>query len=151
MRVASKAPFRRRTPLPRALRAAVHAILAVALFFGMVHAGSRYFYCEALGLLPTDPCAQAPSDDHGKSPLGTVSERTDDCCEVITLAAMPRAAQATGFTIAPAACVAVLPALGPASAADLVPSAPRDRAFDRWRPPPRAPNDARAQLMVFLI
>jgi hypothetical protein len=25
------------------------------------------------------------------------------------------------------------------------------RLFERWRPPPRAPNDARAQLMVFVI
>jgi hypothetical protein len=117
----------------------------------MVHSGSRYFYCEALGLLPTDPCAQASKGDAGKSPLGTASERTDDCCEVITLAAMPQAAQAAGPSIAPAACVAVLPARGLADAADLPAAAPRDRAFDRWRPPPRAPNDVRVELRVFLI
>ena len=151
MHFASKAPFRRRKPWPRALRAAVHTVLAVALFFGMVQSGSRYFYCEALGLLPTDPCAQASNGDHGKSPLGTVSERTDDCCEVITLAAMPQAAQAAGPSVAPAACVAVLPALGLADATDLAATATRNRAFDRWRPPPRAPNDVRTQLMVFLI
>jgi len=131
--------------------AAGHWLLAFAVLFGIAHAGGRYFYCEALGLSASDPCARASNDAHSKSLSGMLSERGVDCCEVLTLAAMPQAAQPVGPSVAPAARVATLPALWLADLVDGPAPARVDRAFKRWRPPPRASNDVRAQLMVFLI
>jgi hypothetical protein len=136
--------------------AAGHLVLAVAVLFGVVRSGGRYFYCEALGLLPSDPCVEASAHgrrDGAPEPLGagTLGARRVDCCEIVTLGAMPRAAQAAGSGVAPAPLVAVLPAPGAEGAVDLAPSSRLERAFERWRPPPRAASDARAQLMVFLI
>jgi hypothetical protein len=140
-----------RRPLPHPVAVAARLVLAFAVLFGIAQSGSRYFYCEALGLLPSDPCAEAATEGHGKSPLGTLSEHHADCCEIVTLAAMPRAAQAAGPSVAPAPLVAVLPALRPEGAIDSAAPSCLDRGFERWRPPPRASNDVRAQLMVFLI
>jgi hypothetical protein len=137
-----------RRRLPRALTAAAHWVLAFAVLFGVLHSGSRYFYCEALGLLPSDPCAAASSDAHSKTPLQTLSERTADCCEIVTLGAMPPAAQAAGPGVAPAARVAIVPAQW---LADRIDAEAPSRAFQRWRPPPRASGEVRAELMVFLI
>ena len=140
-----------RRRLPRAVAAAAHVVLAFAVLFGIVQSGGRYFYCEGLGLLPSDPCAQTARDAHSECPSGTVSEHHADCCEIVTLATMPQAAQAAGPSVAPAALVAIIPA--PWTEVGIDPAAPLrlDRAFERWRPPPRASNDVRAQLMVFLI
>jgi hypothetical protein len=140
-----------RKRLPHAVVAAAHLVLAFAVLFGIVQSGGRYFYCEALGLLPSDPCAEAARDGHTKCPLGTLSERHADCCEIVTLAAMPQAARAAGPSVAPAAFVAITPALWPEGWSESATSSRLDRAFERWRPPPRASNDVRAQLMVFLI
>jgi hypothetical protein len=125
--------------------------LAFAVLFGIVQSGGRYFYCDALGLLPSDPCAEASRGAHAETPLGMLSERPADCCEIVTLAAMPQAAQAEGCTVAPAARVAIVPALWLVGGVDAAAPSQVERAFKRWRPPPRASNDVRAQLMVFLI
>jgi hypothetical protein len=149
-----RAPRNRSTRSRRLARLAVsaaHWVLACAVLFGVVHSGNRYFYCEALGLMPSDPCIEASPDAQGKSPLAMLGERRADCCEIVTLAAMPRAAQAAGLRVAPAACVAVVPALGFVDPSDSASPVRVERAFERWRPPPRASNDVRAQLMVFLI
>lgn len=137
--------------LPRAVVAATHYVLALAVLFGILHSGGRYFYCDAFGLLASDPCAEAATDNHSKSPLGMLSEHHADCCEILTLAAMPQAAQAVAPSVAPAARVATVPALWLASQNDSVAPSPVDRTLVRWRPPPRASNDRCAQLMVFLI
>jgi hypothetical protein len=150
MRYASRNPSNRRR-LPRAVVAAAHLVLAFAILFGVVQSGGRYFYCEALGLLPSDPCAQNAGNAHTECPSGKLSEHRADCCEIVTLGTMPRAAQATGPSIAPAALVATLPALRLADQNDSAAPSRVARAFERWRPPPRASNDVRAQLMVFLI
>lgn len=141
----------RRPRRPWTLEAAAHVVLALAVLFGIVQSGGRYFYCEALGLLPSDPCAEASLDGHSKSPLGMLSERHTDCCEIVTLAAMPQAAQAAAPKVAPAARVAIIPALWLAARVDSAALSAIDRAFERWRPPPRASKEVRAQLMVFLI
>jgi hypothetical protein len=131
--------------------AAAHWVLALSVLFGIVHSGGRYFYCEALGLLPSDPCAEASADGRGKSPLGMLSERRADCCEIVTLATMPPAARSAGPSVAPAARISIVPALWLAGRVDFAAPSRVDRAFERWRRPPRASNDVRAQLMVFLI
>jgi hypothetical protein len=127
-----------------------HLVLIFAVLFATVQSGRRYFYCEAFGLLPYDPCVQATSHaDRGSVP-GMLSEQPKDCCEIVTFAAMPDAAQAAGPSIAPAARVAVIPARWLTAPIAFAPSACVDREFERWRPPPRTSNDVRAQLMVFL-
>jgi hypothetical protein len=140
-----------RKRLLHAVVAAAHLVLAFAVLFGIVHSGGRYFYCEALGLLPTDPCAAASGDAHSKGPLDTVGEHPVDCCEIVTLAAMPQGAIAAGPSVARAALVATIPALRPEGRIDSAAPSRLDRAFERWRPPPRASSDVRARLMVFLI
>ena len=137
--------------LPCAVASVAHLVLAFAILFGIVQSGGRYFYCEAFGLLPFDPCAEATGDAQGKSPLGMLSERSADCCEIVTLAAMPQGAQAAGPRIPPAACVALIPTRWLAGRIDSTAPSQVDRAFKRWRPPPRTANDVRAQRMVFLI
>jgi hypothetical protein len=126
-------------------------VLAFAVLFGIVQSGGRYFYCEALGLLPTDPCAGSACDADSKSPSRTLSEPRLDCCEIVTLAAMPQAAQGADPTVVPAARVAVIPALELSAPVDSAAPARAGRALKRWRPPPRASSEVRARLMVFLI
>jgi hypothetical protein len=151
MRSVPKSRSTRRWRLRRAVAAAAHWVLAFAVLFGITHSGGRYFYCEALGLSPFDPCAEASGDGHGKSPLGMLSERHADCCEIVTLAAMPQAAKSAGPSVKPVARVALVPALWLAGRLDSAAPSQVDRPFERWRPPPRASSDVRAQLMVFLI
>ena len=142
-----------RKRLPLAVGVAARLVLAFAVLFGIVQSGGRYFYCEALGLLPSDPCVEGARDSHNESPLGILSEHHADCCEIVTLAAMPQAAQAAGPQgPRPRRLVAIIPAPWQQKGA-IDPAAPSrlDRGFERWRPPPRASNDVRAQLMVFLI
>src|ERR1019366_1243472 len=140
-----------RRRLPQAVAAASHWVLAFAVLCAIVHSGSRYFYCEALGLSSSDPCAEAAKDARSKSPFGVLGEQPADCCEIVTLGAMPQVVQATGPSVAPAALVAIIPALQLADRIDSAPPSRVARAFERWHPPPRASNDVRAQLMVFLI
>jgi hypothetical protein len=118
----------------------------------MLQAGSRYFYCDALGLMASDPCVGAASEARAGGAEGALlTERAGDCCQIVTLAAMPQAAEAARSSVAPAALVATLLARATAQRADPRPAPGGHRAFERWRPPPRASNEARAQLMVFLI
>jgi hypothetical protein len=145
---------RRRTPraLGAAAAAAAHWVLALAVVFGVLHSGGRYYYCEAWGLMPFDPCAQAPDQGGRESPFDVLSEEHSDCCAVLRLGAMPQASQAAIPRVAAAPWVAVLPAPQRAEpSSDSETSRDLVRALARWRPPPRASNDTRAQLMVFLI
>jgi hypothetical protein len=151
VRIAARNQSTKRWRFPRGVASLAHLVLAFAVVLGMVHSGGRYFYCEALGLLPSDPCAGASSEAQVQSPLRTLSERRADCCEIVTLAAMPQAAHAAGPSVAPAPRVAIVPAILLAARSDSTAPSAVDRAFERWRPPPRAPTDLRAQLMVFLI
>jgi len=140
----------RRRRLPRAAVAMVRLVLALAVVFAMVQSGGRYFYCEALGLMPSDPCAEVSGAAH-RGPLRTLTEQHTDCCEVVTLATTPPAAQTATPCVAPAPCVALVAAPRLSASMPFVSSLDRERLFERWRPPPRAPNDVRAQLMVFVI
>jgi hypothetical protein len=128
--------------------ALAHWVLAFAIFSGIGHSGARYFYCEAFGITATDPCVQASQSQ--RSPVEALDESVADCCELLTLPAMPEGARAAGPSVPPAARVAVVPAGWPADlwmTKELQSATP---ALQRWRPPPRAPNELRAQLMVFL-
>jgi hypothetical protein len=125
-----------------------HLVLVFAVLAGIGHSGARYFYCEALGLMATDPCAQA--SERQRCPVEALDRAVADCCEAVTLPAMPQGARAASPSVPPASRIAVI-APGwlahPWIAKGLRSSNWTPR---QWRPPPRGPNEARAQLMVFL-
>jgi hypothetical protein len=136
--------------LPRArIVGAVHLLLALAVICGSLRSGARYFYCEALGLSTSDPCA-ASAQGRGGCPLKSVEPQSIDCCSTITLPSMPDGARVKERTVAPASVIALVPAseyVGPRSS-------PRAQGFGRRavriERPPRPGGDLRTQLMVFL-
>jgi hypothetical protein len=148
MDVVPKSPTAKRSHMRRAASATVHLVMACAVVLGIVHSGGRYYYCAAMGLLPVDPCGEASSEARIDGP--SLGAKHVDCCQVLTLPAMPRAAQGASPRVAPAR-VAIVPTLSFAAHAVAQPWSKQERARERWRPPRLASNDRRAQLMVFLI
>ena len=135
--------------LPRAAIARAWCLLvAVAVLFGLVHAGARYFYCEGLGLSTTDPCVQV-TGDRAPCPLASFERAPFDCCQVITMPSMPEGARSVEPPVPAAGVVAMVP---PAVGVVEPPSGSLRVAWEgeRWRGPPRSANERRAQLMVFL-
>jgi hypothetical protein len=124
-------------------------LVAIAVLFGVAHAGTRYFYCEALGLSVSDPCVHCV---HRETPCPIDSlERTPfDCCEVITLPAMPDGARTVQSTVPAASVTALLPAVDESIRSPGVERRLVLLGRERWRAPPRGSGDLHAQLMVFL-
>jgi hypothetical protein len=146
---AARRPRRKRAAARSFAAALGHLLLALAVLCGIARSGARYFYCEAFGLTLTDPCVRAQHDDVGRSGEA-LGERVHDCCEVVTLPAVPDGARTATPNIPSAPRVAVV-AVG---SSDFVRSRGGtsfcDPLLDRWRPPPRSPGENRAELMVFL-
>lgn len=147
----ARQPRRRKRAAARGFAVALaHLLLALAVLCGVARSGSQYYYCEAFGLSLVDPCFhEMCGDDSG--PAGQVlHEQRPDCCEIIRLPAMPQAARGADPNVVPAGCVAILAA----PSCDDVPSKSSHSSgmalFERWRPPPRASRESRAQRMVFL-
>ena len=147
---------RRRTRVvPRGLaRQCLAALVGLALSFALVASlarpGGRYFYCEAMGLLPLDPCRAAPAASDGRSaPEDCVDQTRPDCCEVVTLRALPDGATNAPTNVPPATVVVVLPAVAATDTGDerLV-----HNVRSKWRAPPRPPGKQRthAHNQVFL-
>lgn len=134
--------------LPRRLAVAFTSlVVSLALLTGLARAGDRYFYCDAMGMLATDPCAQVSDDEDAAI---AVHPQHLDCCEVRTLPSIPTGTEAAARSVPPATLTAILPP----PAFPIVRLAVRPRApafaFERWRSAPRPPGEARARLMVFL-
>jgi hypothetical protein len=130
------------------LPALVRLLVAVAVLVGPLQSGARYFYCEGLGLLASDPCARATGDGP-RCPPQSLERLHDDCCQHITMPTVPDGARVDQPRVAPAGFVAVV------AAADYVGTGVQTdpgRRFDerRVRRPPRPSEQRRAQLMVFL-
>jgi hypothetical protein len=140
----------RHRTLPRALAArAWCALVAVAVLFGILQARTRYFYCEGLGLSVTDPCAHEVTEP--RCPLATFDRAPFDCCEVVTMPSMPEGARAAEPSVPSAGVIATLPAVGSSVESSWSGDAHRIAwEGERWRGPPRASRERRAQLMVFL-
>jgi hypothetical protein len=137
--------------LPRAVVArAWCALVAVAVLFGILQARTRYFYCESLGLSVADPCAHEASRQ-SPCPLASFDRAPFDCCEVVTMPSMPEGARAAPPSVSSAGVIAILPAVG-SSVDSSWGGAAHAIAWEgeRWRGPPRASRERRAQLMVFL-
>jgi hypothetical protein len=136
--------------LPRAAIARAACLLvAVAVLFGVVHAGARYFYCEGLGLSTTDPCAQVAAD-RAPCPLASFERAPFDCCQVITMPSMPEGARSIAPTVPAAGVVAILPAAPAVVESPGRPSVRGAREGERWRAPPKSARERRAQLKIFL-
>jgi hypothetical protein len=148
--------IRMRCRLPRRLRilpraAALRAwglLVAVAVLFGALHAGARYYYCEGVGLSITDPCARV-AGERAPCPLESFERAPFDCCQVIAMPSMPQGARAVEPRVPAARVVALLP---PPTDAVESPARALRVAWkgERWRGPPRPADERRARLMVFL-
>jgi hypothetical protein len=127
-----------------------YLVLAVALAGGVARSGAQYFYCEAFGLLPFDPCAQASASNGSTDSEETLRTPAPDCCEIVTLPTVPEGARVATASVPPPPLVALLPpslAFGSGGTRTVV---SRQAPFERWGPPQRPPNEVRTQLMVFL-
>ena len=136
-------------PLRRIAVALTGLLLSFALLSGLGHANSRYFYCDAMGLLQADPCAAAVQRDG--DPAGAQLRATQlDCCEVGTFPPLPQAATPASRQVSPPALVALIPAVP--DLCQLLPSSRErpNRSSGRWRAPPRSAGELRARLGVFL-
>ena len=140
-------------------------LLAVALLSGLARANTRYFYCDAMGLLDSDPCAAAAAEEERASSFqnGTAEEvetsaaihqRHKDCCEVLTLPRMPAGTTLAVPDVAPPVLTTILPLASALHMRTLLDSddesARLDPCFMRWRSPPTSARELRAQLMVSL-
>ena len=136
--------------LPRTvILGAARLLLALAVVCGAAQSGARYFYCEALGLSTSDPCA-AGARAAEPCPFTSVKAQSIDCCSIITMPSMPDGARAQEQTVPAAGFVMLLPAREyRGHASPLGADAFSRRAF-RWERPPRPGGERRAQLMVFL-
>jgi hypothetical protein len=124
-------------------------LLALAVIAGLARPAGRYFYCEAMGMLPVDPCARAAHHDDGDGASSAIGGQHADCCERITVPSTPRAAMASAREIPPPTQTAALPA--PVFPGPPYPPPPaRGHAVERWRSTHSPPGQARAVLMVFL-
>lgn len=136
--------------MPRRIALALIGILlSFAIVSGFARANGRYFYCEAMGLMATDPCANAAQRGEQRDSTEARSAKSD-CCEVITLPSLPTGATTTSLAVPPPALVALVPAT-PLLDLRLGDSrAHLDRGRERWRSTARSAAQARARLMVFL-
>jgi hypothetical protein len=125
-------------------------LLTFAVIAGLAHAGGRYFYCEAMQLMQSDPCV-ATHDGKSAGSESTFCAFRADCCEMWTLPSMPAGtAIAQDVVVAPPGLVAVVPATDLLIQQSETSFRARSRVFERWRSPPRPPGELRTQLMVFL-
>ncbi len=143
---------RPRRSRPRSQRRLVLALarllFAVVLVTGITHVHSQYYYCEALGLSATDPCASAGCGEPEPGDAREWRSPKADCCEVIHLPNVPKCAQPRAPSVAPAAFVAVVPEPFARLNAGVKPNL---RATSkRGREPPRSLQQSRAKSMVFL-
>jgi len=136
--------------LPRGpVLAATRLLLALAVICGAVQSGASYFYCEALGLSTSDPCA-ASAQGGDACPVKSVEPQSIDCCSIVTLPSMPDGARAHEQTVAPAGVVARLSATESIGTPSPFRVENYARSALRIERPPRPGGELRTQLMVFL-
>ena len=124
-------------------------VLALAVVSGLAQARLHYFYCEARGLSFTDPCAQG-AKDHPSCPVDAFEGEHRDCCQRITMPAIPDGVHAGAPQVPPASVVARLPAVAEMHDAwtRRLSAVASQRARSRASPP--LAGERCATLMVFL-
>jgi hypothetical protein len=144
------ADWRIRRRLPRALVVgAVQLLLALAVICGTLQASARYFYCEALGLSASDPCA-APAHSGSPCPFQSIERQSFDCCSVITLPSMPEGASVDKVNVVPASLLAIVPAREYGRTRTGTVADGFARGVQRCERPPRPGGELYTRLMVFL-
>jgi hypothetical protein len=122
------------------IRVAILALIAVSLFSGGARAGSRYFVCNAMQEVRSEPCCKRPDQ-------GAQQEVVDcGCCGAHRVAALPPALLGARAEIPTASLTGLLPP-SPLAFARALALAPCSAAMDRLLRPPR--SGRLALLMVF--
>jgi hypothetical protein len=134
--------------LHRVAVALVCIVLSFAVVVGAARAGSRYFYCEAMGFMTYDPCAA--ENARRADDVTTAESPQPDCCDVVHFAPLPDSTRASTPTVAASPFVAVVAAIHTIEPTLLGVRRSDDSARHRWRLSPRPPRETRAKLMVFL-
>jgi hypothetical protein len=123
--------------------------MAVVLLVGMLRAGSRFYYCEAMATVFLRPCCA--SSHHASDSKGAkIESRADDCCKGQTAGTLPSVAVPVLAPIPDAPLVAILhtaPAIQSVQTAALTGMVRRNPTG----PPLRSRASERSRLMVFLI
>ncbi len=142
----------KRVALRQVAVALLGLLLSFAIVSGMGRPHGRYFYCEAMGLLATDPCtagALSPIDqDVGPAPA--VRQSHGDCCELVIVPSMQESTLGAAQAVPPPPFAATLPAAPTRCGLTTTSRGRPDRSFERWRLPPPYPGELRARLSVFL-
>lgn len=139
-----------RKGLPRWGRALAALLFAVAMLTGLAHENSRYFYCEAMGLMATDPCAAAAEDASWEvHPFTEARQGHGDCCSVVTVPSLPGGTNAPEAAVPSAPLVAIIPAAELVGALLAAPVRGLPTVMIHGPAPPRTAAQARAVLMVF--
>ncbi|MGH7281174.1 MAG: hypothetical protein ACRELY_06610 [Polyangiaceae bacterium] len=124
--------------------------MLLAMITGLARPAGKYFYCDAMGVLPYDPCVSGSHDGEAWDLGSEARAQHHDCCEVLTVSATPAGERAQSHDVPPASLTATLPS--PLASRVRVVSAGRSQvsALEKWRLPRPPPSEARTQLMVFL-
>lgn len=141
---------KRPTPPRRLALALAGLALALAFVTALARPAGRYFYCESMGMLPFDPCVEAPADVAPPEAASALHALHHDCCAQMTIPPLPQGAVAAAPAVPRPALATLLPAPVFASAASAPPPGAHATRLDRRRAPPRPPGASRAELMVFL-
>jgi hypothetical protein len=102
-----------------------------------------------MGLSSTDPCMQPAEHRGGECPT-QFEERPIDCCKVVRLPLLPRAARIAQAGIEASPWVALLPPVHASPVLDSAAEAPPRCVLERWRAPPRISERVHEHVMVFL-
>jgi hypothetical protein len=123
------------------------AVMAAIVVLGVLRAGTRYFYCDATGIVFATPCCGG--SHHEGADRGQVEARTDDCCKGRSLGSLPPAAVQIRPATPPAPFIGMLANVAVARLESLVER--RAVRANLTGPPLLSPSAHRARLMVFLI
>jgi hypothetical protein len=123
-------------------------LMAAILVVGVLRAGTRYFYCEAMETVFAAPCCGG-SSHHADAGSAQIEAHTDDCCKPHTLGSLPAAAIPIVASPLPPPLLAVLqPAI---VQLPLLPAHSTVSRGAQTGPPPLSAANDRSRLMVFLI
>jgi hypothetical protein len=141
----------RRRKLARSARSTgrglLTAVIAAVLVLGVLRAGSRYFYCDAMGTVFANPCCGGAHHEDADS--AQMEARPDDCCKARSLGSLPFAS----IPMLPSPPAAPFVAVVQNHAVAPLQVSPPRRAIGAkpTGPPPISLSTHRTRLMVFLI
>jgi hypothetical protein len=121
--------------------------MAAIVVLGVLRAGTRYFYCDAMGTVFATPCCGG--SHHEDADRAQVDAPTDDCCKARSLGSLPAAAIQIRPATPPAPFIGILANVAVVRLESFVER--RAVRANLTGPPLPSPSAHRARLMVFLI